>query len=303
MPQKTTRLPVHVAPSSDPGTEEKKAPELTVNKVIAGAGAAATAAAFGSYFGAAGTVTGAAIGSVVTTIGAVVYQRSLDHTRERVRARIRLPGGRTVDVTGATQVPAPQMPGPQVPSQRVPPGYPAGGPTRPYGHGTAPMGPPRPYIPGLTAPYGAPPARVYTAPVASRTVSRRRVLLASAVAALAFVLGLLTITGIEFVKGSTLATGQEGTSVGRVLERAPATDRGTESANEDTGSEPTEPTVEPGTTATPSTTSTEPEPTVTATPTPTETAESDESGDAAEPDGQSSESGAGSDSSESSSGN
>lgn len=296
MPQKITRLPAHVAPTSEPGTEEKKAPDLTVNKVIAGAGAAATAAAFGSFFGAGGTVTGAAIGSVVTTIGAVIYQRSLDHTRERVRSRVRLPGGRTVDVTGATQVLAPQVPAP-----RVPPGYPAGGPTRVHGHGTGPTGPPRPYVPGPMAPYGAPPARVYTAPAPSRGMNRRRVLLASAVAALAFVLGLLTITGIEFVKGSTLATGQEGTSVGRVLERAPTTDRGTETTDEDTGSEPAEPTAEPGTTATPPATSTTPEPTVTATP--TETAEPGDSGETAQPGGQSTESGTGSDSTESGTGN
>jgi hypothetical protein len=303
MPQKTTRLPVHVAPSSNPGTEsEKKASELTVNKIVAGAGAAATAAAVGSYFGAAGTVTGAAIGSVVTTIGAVVYQHSLDRTRDTVRARIRLPGGRTVDVPGTTQVPAPQVPGP-----RVPPGYAASGPNRPNGYGPGPTGPPRPYVPGPTVPYGAAPARVYTAPVAARPGSRRRVLLASAVAALAFVLGLLTITGIEFVKGSTLATGQEGTSVGRVLEREPATDRGTEAANENTGSEPADPTAEPSPTASPEATSTTPEPTVTATPTPTETAEPGNSGDTAQPRGESTESDTGSDtgsdSAESESGN
>jgi hypothetical protein len=299
MPQKTTRLPVHVSPSSDPGTEkEKKAPELTVNKVIAGAGAAATAAAFGSFFGAGGTVTGAAIGSVVTTIGAVVYQHSLDRTRDTVRSRIRLPGGRTVDVPGATQVLAPQ-----VPSPRVPPGYTAGGPTRPNGYGTGPMGPPRPYAPGPVAPHGAPPARVYTAPVAPPPVNRRRVLLATAVAALAFVLGLLTITGIEFVKGSTLATGQEGTSVGRVIESG-SSDRGTAEENTDSDqTQPTEPTVEPSPTVTSPEAETTPEPTVTETPTPSETAEPEESGDTAEPGGQSAESDTGSDSADSGTGN
>jgi hypothetical protein len=101
MQPKTTRLPVHVAPTSDPGNEkEKKAADLTLNKVVAGAGAAATAAAVGSLFGAGGTVTGAAIGSVVTTVGAVVYQRSLDRTRDRVRSRIRV-GDRSVEVKGA----------------------------------------------------------------------------------------------------------------------------------------------------------------------------------------------------------
>lgn len=70
-------------------TAEKKAPDLTVNKVLAGAGAAATAAVLGSYLGAAGTVMGAALGSVASTTASVLYQRSLDRTRETVVARIR----------------------------------------------------------------------------------------------------------------------------------------------------------------------------------------------------------------------
>ncbi|MBW0093355.1 hypothetical protein I4I73_30540 [Pseudonocardia sp. KRD-184] len=70
-------------------TAEKKAPDLTVNKVLAGAGAAATAAVLGSYLGAAGTVLGAALGSVASTIASVLYQRSLDRTRDTVVARIK----------------------------------------------------------------------------------------------------------------------------------------------------------------------------------------------------------------------
>lgn len=38
-----------------------------------------------------------------------------------------------------------------------------------------------------------------------------------AVAAIAFLVGLLAITGVEWVKGSTLVSGEAGTSVGRVL--------------------------------------------------------------------------------------
>src|SRR5215213_4633715 len=81
------------APVADP-----PAPGLTVNKVIAGAGAAATSAAVGSYFGAAETVLGAALGSVVSMIATTIYQDSLDRTHDTVKARIKLPGGRTVDV-------------------------------------------------------------------------------------------------------------------------------------------------------------------------------------------------------------
>ena len=54
------------------------APDLTVNKVLAGAGAAITAAVLGSFFGVAGTVVGAAVGSVASTIATSLYERSLN---------------------------------------------------------------------------------------------------------------------------------------------------------------------------------------------------------------------------------
>jgi hypothetical protein len=40
--------------------------------------------------------------------------------------------------------------------------------------------------------------------------------------AIVFVLGLVVVTGLELLKGSTLIKGETGTSVGRVLDRAPA---------------------------------------------------------------------------------
>ena len=57
---------------------EPKKRDLTVNKVIAGAGAAATSAVLGSFFGAMGTVAGAALGSVfsaVVTLGDAALAR------------------------------------------------------------------------------------------------------------------------------------------------------------------------------------------------------------------------------------
>ena len=88
------------AAASAPVADPPAPPDLTVNKVIAGAGAAATSAVAGSFFGAAGTVLGAALGSVVSIIATTIYQHSLDRTRDTVKARIKLPGGRTVDVAG-----------------------------------------------------------------------------------------------------------------------------------------------------------------------------------------------------------
>jgi hypothetical protein len=154
--------------------------DLTVNKVIAGAGAAATSAVLGSFFGAAGTVTGAALGSVASTVASTVYQRSLDRTRDRLVTRIRLTGrhGAQGAQDQATQV---MMPVPRVSPE------------------------------GVTA-------RVRVEPAVPARPSKRRFVLWSAATVLVFVLGLLAVTGIEWAKGSTLTSGESGTSVGRVIE-------------------------------------------------------------------------------------
>ncbi len=114
--------------------------DLTVNKVIAGAGAAATSAVLGSFFGAMGTVTGAAVGSIASTVVTSLYEHSLNRTRDTVAARIRGPaarrprprtrparraaaagsaaarGGRCADVT----MPMPRIPRPAAPATSRP---------------------------------------------------------------------------------------------------------------------------------------------------------------------------------------
>ena len=68
MPQQpTVPRPAAERASTEPEqTAPAKGMDLTVNKVLAGAGAAVTSAVLGSYFGATGTVAGAALGSVAT---------------------------------------------------------------------------------------------------------------------------------------------------------------------------------------------------------------------------------------------
>ncbi len=156
----TVRLPV---PGAAP--ETPPSPDLTVSKVLAAGGAAATSAVIGSFTGAAGTVTGAAIGAVASTIAAVLYQRSLERTRV-VLARVR---------PGAT------VPGPR----------------------------PSPEETTVLAP--APPPR-----------RRRRRVVAVVLGVLAFALALLAVTGVELVRGSTIGSGESGTSVGRVVAPPPA---------------------------------------------------------------------------------
>ena len=87
---------------------QRPAPDLSVNKVLAGAGAAVTAAVIGSFFGVAGTVVGAAIGSVASTIATSLYELSLNTTRDRIKARL-IAGG-NVDVEEDRPEPAPPRP-------------------------------------------------------------------------------------------------------------------------------------------------------------------------------------------------
>lgn len=211
------------------GSEEEsdKGPDLTVTKVVAGAGAAATSAAVGSYLGAAGTVAGAALGSVVLTIGSTLYQRSLDRTKEVVRTRIRVVGDRGTTAVSRTVAPRDLRDSEvTIPMPRVSPEE---------------------------------PETVLLAPPAPERPSRRRLAVLAGVTVLAFALGLLVVTGVEWAKGSPLSGGEAGTSVGRVLDPGPAP--AADVPADDGAPEPTEEPADEG------------EPTSTPEPTPSETAD------------------------------
>lgn len=231
-------------------SEESK-PDLTATKVIAGAGAAATSAVLGSYLGAAGTVTGAALGSAVTVVGTSVYQHYLERTRESVRARIRLPSGRMVTVSEQIAVPPPRSAddGDAPPTQVL----------------VTPVG-------GSAVEGSAGPASTATvAPVIAARRRRRRWVAAGVATVLAFLVGMLAITGVEWVKGSSISGDRSGTSVGRVIEGGGAPSNRT-STTPTTDQTPTDernaPTTGPTQSATPttpeddgSTSTTEPGPT------------------------------------------
>jgi hypothetical protein len=223
---------VQTAASTTGATTVVAAPkkELSVNKLIAGAGAAATSAVLGSFFGDMGTVTGAAVGSVFSAVATAAYQHSLDKTRDTVKAKIKLPGGRTVDVAGKTEVPAPPVaPGGETGQARVF--------VTPGDHPTEVMSP----VPA-TAAVAAKPSR-----------SRRRLLVMTGFTVLVFAIGMLAITGVELVKGSPLSntssstsTRGGGTSLGTVLgggSSAGSTETSKEKATS-TKTQTEEPTVE-----------------------------------------------------------
>lgn len=212
----------------------KAAPDLTVNKVIAGAGAAATSAVLGSYFGAGGTVTGAALGSAASMIATVIYQRSLDRTRDTLVAKVRLTPGRRADIA----VPVASAP----PEARV----------------------------RMPTPRQTPDAETVRLRVEPDIrPARRRAWLWIGATVLVFAIGLLTVTGVEWAKGSSLTTGESGTSVGRVIDG----NRGAAAPTEEPESTETTATPEPSSSPEPSTDPTEE-------PTPSDSSESDSTSDA-----------------------
>lgn len=192
--------PTAPGPCTAPGAAERPAATptgsgLTVNQILAGAGAAATSAVAGSVFGAVGTVAGAALGSVVLTIGTTVYQRSLDRTRDVVRARIKVVG--TERTRTAAEAPTPRgartVSGATV-RMRVPA--------------------PRPSLEDAET--------VRLTPVRPTRTGARRWRRGAVSAVVAFVLGLFLVTGFEWAIGSTITGGEPGTSVGRVVAPPPA---------------------------------------------------------------------------------
>jgi hypothetical protein len=195
-------------PAGATAAAEPKKKDLTVNKLIAGAGAAATSAVLGSFFGALGTVGGAALGSVFSAVVTWLYQHSLDRTRETVKARVKLPGG-TVKVSGTTEVPAPRGAADQA-STRV---------------FVTPGDQPTEVISAVPAVDAGPPK------------SRRRLLVMTGFTVVVFALGMLAITGIELMKGSPLNTSRSstsersgGTSLGSVLGDSGSTEPSTGTA-------------------------------------------------------------------------
>ncbi|MCE0761535.1 hypothetical protein LWC35_01185 [Pseudonocardia kujensis] len=216
----TARPTTEAATAATTATVEEKKPDLTVNKILAGAGAAATTAVFGSFFGASGTVAGAALGSVVTTLGTTLYQRSLDRTKETVLARVKIPGR-----TDAVVIAEPVDPLATIPLQR----------RADEGAGPTMLQPA--LAEGL-----ARGAEEQTRP----WYTRKRLLLGAASAVVAFVVGMLVITGVEWIKGSPISGGTSGTSVSRVVNGTSTTpDEGTDKGGSTDTTETATPTTTP----------------------------------------------------------
>jgi hypothetical protein len=160
--------------------------DLKATQIAGGALAAVTAAFLGSKLNVAGTITGAAVASVVSTVGAALYQRSIERTRESVRkvgnkAWVIRPvdGGKDVEVTPVSDAEA---------------------------HADAPAEVDPEIDSDKTHKLDKPP-----------TEARKRWPVVAVGALLAFVLGILAVTGIEWVRGAPLSGGNQGTSLGAIV--------------------------------------------------------------------------------------
>ena len=159
-----------------------EAERVRISQVFAGALAAVTAALVGSTMGVAGTVVGAGLASVISTVGGAVYLRSIQRTREGVRTVRAKVVGKSGDETVLVSDEDPSAP--EVAAVAA---------ITEVADGTADEKPP------------AEPRRRLRWPM----------LVVASLAA--FALGMLAVTGVEWLRGEPLSGGT-GTTFGRIVD-------------------------------------------------------------------------------------
>jgi hypothetical protein len=162
---------------------------IRFSQVLAGALAAITAAVLGSTMGVAGTVVGAGLASMVTTVGGALYLRSIQRTKQGVQSVRNLVVARA-GTTSVTLV------------EREP---------EPADHTELAE------TADTVAADQATSDEDGEQPPARRKL-RWPALIAAAV--LAFVLGMMVVTGVEWLRGEPLSGG-EGTTVGGIVRSQP----------------------------------------------------------------------------------
>jgi hypothetical protein len=174
---------------------------IRMSQVMAGAMAAVTAAVLGSTMGFAGTVVGAGLASVVTTVGGAIYLRSIQRTKQgvaTVRDMVVARAG-TTSVTLVEERPATETEAAQAVPATAEPGENADGPED-------------------AAQAGGDDSGERTEIVPAREPARRKLRWPALIAAsvLAFVLGMMVVTGVEMLRGESMSGG-DGTTVGRIV--------------------------------------------------------------------------------------
>ncbi|MBE9374090.1 hypothetical protein IQ251_06470 [Saccharopolyspora sp. HNM0983] len=287
--------------TSDVAEDKSLRSQVSIPQVSGAALASVTAAFLGSQLGVAGTIVGAGMTSVIITVGGVLYQRSLEKTKEKavqakvkaqekakVQERARAHGKPGVQ-GGAADKPArrPATSDEPVATRRIEVGsgmhWPGGelvdGPEP-----TSRSAPPAARAESGPDRAGGEDTRV--AQVAPDLTRKRRVraVVAAGTCAAAFAVAMVVVTGFEGVTGKPLSGGDDGTTVGRVLQPRPEPAEPPEPEPEPAPAETSEPSTalqttseQPGTTA-PSSGQQQPTGTGTREPQPTGSGSADPSG-------------------------
>lgn len=176
------------APHSTTSSEDTtRKIDLNLTQVAAAALAAVTAAVVGSRLGAVGTLIGAAGASVITTVATAVYRASLERSQARVRSLARRPRPLPTSHEGSgAERSRPAVANAPLGDEQL---------TGSADHGSQPRHRSRKFV---TLRWGA--------------------VIVGAISA--FVLAMMIITGFEAISGETVS-GDEGTTVGRVVDAPP----------------------------------------------------------------------------------
>jgi hypothetical protein len=202
--------------------QEKQTSDLQFNKIVAGAGAAVVTAVLGSFLGAVGTIIGAALGSIITTVATTFFQKSIETTRAQVTNKSQqLRQRRTQRRPGAAAWQAAA----------------ADGGTGVAGDSSQETVRIDPSAVGATAAAPSSGSRWRL-----RKMTRKQVVFAGVGAVLAFGLAMFLVTGIEWVKGSTITGGNSGTSIGNVANGS-ATQQKNDDENANSGTSTSESTT------------------------------------------------------------
>jgi hypothetical protein len=178
-------------------SDKEEKDRVRISQVLAGALAAVTAALIGSTMGVAGTVVGAGVASIVSTLGGALYLRSIERTTDSVRTvRAKVVG----KSGGTTVLVADQDPGEEPPAT----GEEVEAATRDDGAGDD----------GAKGDEAGGDEQADRPPVARRKLRWPMVVVGSLAA---FALGMLAVTGLEWLRGESLSGGT-GTTFGSIVE-------------------------------------------------------------------------------------
>lgn len=238
---------------------EQKGLGIKPFEVLGYAISAIASAVLGSFFGFSGTVIGAGVASAISMVGAAVFQRGAEKTRQAAKraarnktgsVRVQQPRGQSVQQQA--RPPAPQAP-PPASGRSAHPGSPPASdqPGRATTSHRYPAVDPDRQIANLAAPLSEQPTRYLSPTTAADTAStrpaagdaaptdpeldsgqipwwRRHWKLLIGLFAVVFVIGVGGVSLIELASGGPLSGGSGGTSVGRLVDGSGTGDRPSE---------------------------------------------------------------------------